>query len=165
MYDKETNDVKYQTDPFRAVNFPIDDEGYPICPGGKRFHYLKSAPIRGNKCGRMEEYYECEDCTGCEYKEQCTKAAGNRVIRLNEELTAFHKEVLENLNCAHGALLRMNRCIQAEGAYGSIKWNRSYIRARRRGLKALILEIGMICCGFNLHKYHLKKASTELKAG
>jgi len=163
MYDKATNDSKYQTDPFRAVNFPIDDDGNPICPGGKRFHYWKSAPIRGNKYGRTEEYYVCEDCTGCEYKEKCTKAAGNRVIRLNEELTTFHKEVLENLNCAHGALLRMNRSIQAEGAYGSIKWNRSYIRARRRGLEALFLEIGMICCGFNLHKYHLKRTSPELQ--
>ena len=46
----------------------------------------------------------------------------------------------------------MNRSIQAEGAYGGIKWNRAYTRARRIGLDGLILEISMICCGFNLQK-------------
>lgn len=86
------------------------------------------------------------------------------MIRLNEELTEFHEEVLSNLNCVHGALLRMNRSIQSEGANGIIKWNRSYTRARRRGLKALNLEIAMICCGFNLYKFYLKKASMKMVA-
>ena len=161
MFDKESKNSKYRDDPYRAVNFPIDDDGHPVCPGGKRFFYLRTAPIHGNKYGRTEEQYQCEDCGGCSHRSQCHKSAGNRIVRLNEELTAFHKEVLDNLNSVHGALLRMNRSIQAEGAYGIIKWNRSYIRARRRGLKGMFLEIGMICCGFNLHKYHLKKYSTE----
>ena len=81
-----------------------------------------------------------------------------------EELTKFHKEVLCNLNSIHGALLRMNRSIQSEGANGIIKWNRSYTRARRRGSKALNLEIAMICCGFNLHKFHLKKSAIKKAA-
>ena len=94
-------------------------------------------------------------------KKKCCKCKGNRKIRLNEELTKFHKEVLCNLNSIHGALLRMNRSIQSEGANGIIKWNRSYTRARRRGSKALNLEIAMICCGFNLHKFHLKKPAIK----
>lgn len=112
----------------------------------------------------MEEYYQCEDCSGCALRDKCHKSKENRVVRINEELTVFHQEVLANLNCVHGALLRMNRSIQAEGAFGSIKWNRSYTRARRRGLKGMILEIGMISIGFNLHKYHLKKSASILAA-
>ena len=100
---------------------------------------------------------QCEDCCGCPHKEKCCKCKGNRIVRLNEELTQFHAEVLNNLNSIHGALLRMNRSIQSEGTFGTIKWNRSYIRARRRGLKSLFLEFGMISCGFNLHKLHLKR--------
>lgn len=164
MYEKECKDDDYHNDPYRAVNFPIDEDGHPVCPGGKKFHFLKSAPVRGNKYGRTEEYYQCEDCTNCPHAARCHKSQGNRVIRLNEELTVFHKEVLANLNCVHGALLRMNRSIQAEGAFGSIKWNRSYTRARRRGLKGMILEIGMISIGFNLHKYHSKKSASILAA-
>ena len=81
-----------------------------------------------------------------------------------QELTHFHQEVLDNLNCIHGALLRMNRSIQAEGAFGGIKWNRSYTRARRRGLDGLLLETALISCGFNLHKFHLKSRTKLLAA-
>lgn len=117
--------------------------------------------MRGNHYGRTEELYQCEDCSGCPYKEKCSKAKGERTIRLNEELTRFHEEVLDNLNCIHGALLRMNRSIQAEGAFGGIKWDRSYTRARRRGLDGLIFETALISCGFNLHKFHLKTQARQ----
>ena len=163
MFKKESEDKSYREDPYRAVNFPINDKGNPVCPNGKEFHYLKTRPVRGNKYGRTEEIYQCEDCSNCPHKQKCSKSEGNRTIRLNEELTSIHNEVLDNLNSTQGALLRMNRSIQAEGAYGTIKWNRAYTRARRRGIKGLNLEIAMISCGFNLHKYHLKQ-QIKLKA-
>ena len=164
MFKQESENSKYHNDPYRAVNFPIDDEGHPVCPGGKRFNYLRTSPVKGNQYGRTEEFYQCEDCSDCPHKAQCHKSKGNRIVRINEELTMFHQEVLGNLNCIHGALLRMNRSIQAEGAFGSIKWNHAYTRARRRGLKGMFLEIGMISIGFNLHKYHLKKSALMLAA-
>ena len=159
MYEKENNDRKYRDDPYRAVNFRRDENGNPICPNGKRFLHYKTIPVRGNKYGRAEELYRCEDCTGCAHRDKCFKGKDDRVIRLNEELTEIHQDVLENLNSIHGALLRMNRSIQSEGAFGVMKWDRSYTRARRRGLKKLIFEIGMISCGFNLHKYHLQRCA------
>ena len=164
MYEKESKNEKYRNDPYRAVNFPINESGLPVCPNGKEFHFIYSRPVRGNKYGRTEEYFQCEDCSGCPHKEKCCKCKGNRIVRLNEELTQFHAEVLNNLNSIHGALLRMNRSIQSEGTFGTIKWNRSYIRARRRGIKSLFLEFGMISCGFNLHKFHLKKVALRSAA-
>ena len=153
MYKKETDDKKYREDPYRAVNFPINENSCPVCPGGKEFHYLKSIPIKNNHYDRTEELWQCEDCTDCPLKQKCCKCQGNRVVRLNEELTVIHKEVLDNLNSIYGALLRMNRSIQAEGAFGTIKWNRAYTRARRRGSDRLLLVISMISCGFTLHKF------------
>jgi len=164
MFKKESEDKNYHNDPYRAVNFPINENGNPVCPNGKEFHFLYNRPVKGNKYGRTEEIYQCEDCSCCPHKEQCCKCTGNRVIRMNEELTSFHQEVLDNLNSVHGALLRMNRSIQAEGTFGTIKWNREYKRARRRGIKGVILEISMISCGFNLHKYHLKQLMQQCAA-
>ena len=164
MYEKESKDEAYQNDPYRAVNFSLDEEGCLLCPGNKRFHFVKNVPIKNNRFGRTEEYYQCENCEGCEQRENCFRGNGNRIVRLNRELTQIHQEVRNNLNSVHGALLRMNRSIQAEGVFGSIKWNRSYTRARRRGLKGLKLEIGLISCGFNLHKYHLKSLTKEKAA-
>ena len=156
MFEKESKDKNYRDNPYRAVNFQINENGKPVCPDGKEFHYLYTRPVKGNKYGRTEELYQCEDCSNCTHREKCHKSKENRIIRLNEELTSIHQEVLSNLNSTKGALLRMNRSIQAEGAFGTIKWNKGYIRARRRGLKGINLEISLICCGFNLHKYHLK---------
>lgn len=164
MYQKETADKKYRENPYRAANFRVDEDGDLLCPNNKKFHFLRSVPVKGNHYGRTEELYQCEDCSGCPHKDKCTKAKDNRTICLNRELTAFHEEVLSNLNCIHGALLRMNRSIQAEGTFGGIKWNRSYTRARRRGLDGLLLETALISCGFNLHKFHLKTLAKLLAA-
>lgn len=164
MFEKESKDARYRDDPYRAANFLINENGRPVCPNGKEFHYLYTRPIKGNRYGRTEELYQCEDCTHCAHKESCCKCEGNRIVRLNEELTIFHREVLNNLNSIQGAFLRMNRSIQAEGAFGTIKWNRAYQRIRRRGLKGVNLEILMICCGFNLHKFHLKSLARQLAA-
>ena len=103
MYEKESKNEKYRNDPYRAVNFPINESGLPVCPNGKEFHFIYSRPVRGNKYGRTEEYFQCEDCSGCPHKEKCCKCKGNRIVRLNEELTQFHAEVLNNLNSIHGA--------------------------------------------------------------
>ena len=61
-------------------------------------------------------------------------------------------------------LLCMNRSIQSEGAFGVIKWDRSYKRLFRRGQEAVILELTLISCGFNLYKYHNKKNRVVLAA-
>ena len=164
LYQKEHTDKKYRDNPYRAVNFRIDEDGNLLCPNNKKFCFLRSVPVKGNRFGRTEQLYQCEDCSGCPHKDKCSKAKGNRTICLNQELTRFHEEVLANLDCIHGALLRMNRSIQAEGAFGEMKWNRSYTRARRRGLDGLILETALISCGFNLHKFHLKSQAALFAA-
>ena len=80
---------------------------------------------------------------------------------MNAELTSIHNEVIANLNSVHGALLRMNRSIQAEGTYGVMKWDRSYTRAYRRGIENVNLELMMISIGFNIYKYHNKRKRQE----
>jgi len=165
MFEKETKNKKYHNDPYRLVNFNRNEKGDLICPNGKRFIYKYDKHIYKNKYGRTEEVYECEDCEGCPYrKECCKKKEGNRTARLNRELTAMHQEVINNLESIHGALLCMNRSIQSEGTFGIIKWDRSYKRLFRRGLKGVILELTLISCGFNLYKYHNKRNRVRLIA-
>ena len=97
MFEKETKDEKFQTNPYRITNFKRDENGDLICPNGKRFIYKYDRHVRGNKYGRTEEIYECEDCEGCPYREDCCKReSGNRTARLNRELTSFHEEVIRN---------------------------------------------------------------------
>jgi len=165
MFEKETRDSKYRNNPYRAVNFAIDKKGDLRCPGGRKFALKRNQAIRGNKYGRTEEIYECENCEGCEHKEKCCpRVKGNRTVQINRELTSVHEEVVKNLGSIHGALLCMNRSIQAEGTYGAIKWDRSYKRAYRRGLESINLEFYLISCGYNLYKYHNKAKRNVLSA-
>ena len=71
---------------------------------GKKFHYLYSGPVRGNNMAEQKNFINVKIAV-IVCKEKCCKCKGNRKIRLNEELTKFHKEVLCNLNSIHGALL------------------------------------------------------------
>ena len=188
MYRKETEDRKYREDPFRAVNFPLDKDGTMRCPNGKafvfryrkpvkgntdgdlicpnhkKFHLAYRKAVKGNQYGRQEEIYECEDCSGCPYADRCKKTEKNRTIRVNQELTEFHEEVLDNLESIHGALLRMNRSIQAEGTFGVIKQDRWYKRIVRRGLDSVQLELYLVSIGHNLYKFYNKQMKLQQAA-
>lgn len=156
MYKKETEDEKYINNEFRPINFKRNDYGKLVCPNGKTFEFLKYVPLKGNKYGRVQEMYQCSDCTNCSFKNKCTKAEGNRVININEELDKMHQEVISNLSSIHGALLRTNRSIQAEGTFGIIKQDRKYKRLVRKGLKSLNMEVLLVSIGYNLMKQYSK---------
>ena len=126
------------------------------CPNGKAFHFRYRRHVYGNQYGREEEIYQCEDCSGCPYAERCKKTDKNRTVRINEELTRMHREVVENLESIQGVLLRMNRSIQAEGAFGIMKNDRWYKRIVRRGIKSVRLEVFLVSIGQNLYKFHNK---------
>ncbi|MEF9940399.1 MAG: transposase [Clostridium sp.] len=78
-------------------------------------------------------------------------------MRINAELSSMHQEVMDNLQSIHGALLRMNRSIQAEGTFGIMKYDRWYKRIVRRGLDSVRLELLLVSIGHNLYKYHNKQ--------
>ena len=44
MFQKKSTDKTYHDDPYLAVNFPIDENGSPVCPGDKDRGVL---PMRG----------------------------------------------------------------------------------------------------------------------
>ena len=73
MYKKETTDKDYHENPFRAVNFKIDDDGNLRCPNNKKMLFAYRKNVKNNKYGRQEEIYTCKDCSGCPYAEQCKK--------------------------------------------------------------------------------------------
>ena len=76
----------------------------------------------------------------------------------------MHREVVENLGSIHGALLRMNRSIQAEGTFGIIKHDRRYRRIVRRGIDSVRLEVFLVSIGHNLYKYYNKRSKSQLAA-
>ena len=100
--------------------------------------------------------YECESCEGCPHKEKCTKAKGNRKMEVSKAFVEMRAESLENVNSEHGKLLRVNRSIQVEGAFGIIKEDRQFDQFLTRGLPNVKTELFLLCIGYNMNKLHAK---------
>ncbi len=160
-WERETHDKKFHEDPFRSVNFKIDEEGHPICPNNKKFFKINETPIEGNKDKRTEEKYQCEDCEGCLFRNKCHNSKYNRVININRTLTKYHEEVIDNLASEEGIKLRTTRSYMSEGAFGVIKQDYNYRRITRVSLKKVNLEFYLVIIGFNLGKYHNLKYRTN----
>ena len=51
MFEKETKNEKYHTNPYRAVNFRRDAEGNLIRLNNKKFVFKYNKHVKGNKYG------------------------------------------------------------------------------------------------------------------
>ncbi len=101
-------------------------------------------------------HYECENCTECPYKKSCTRAKGNRKMQVSKKFLEQRKASLERITSPMGVLLRMNRSIQSEGAFGVIKYDYGFQRFLHRGRKNVFTETLIVAMGYNINKYHNK---------
>ena len=62
LFDEADNkfkkDKKYREDPFRVVNFLIEEDGIMRCPNGKKFYLQYRKNVKGNKYGHQEKVYQ-----------------------------------------------------------------------------------------------------------
>jgi transposase len=57
--------------------------------------------------------YECEDCSGCPFKEKCTKAKGSRQMQVSKTFVEKRQKSYENITSEIGTQLRVNHSIQS----------------------------------------------------
>ncbi|WP_053165689.1 IS1182 family transposase [Bacillus sp. FJAT-27238] len=124
-----------------------------ICPNDRKVTF-KRYQMKTNVSGHEQSYkiYECEDCTNCPLKAQCTKAKGNRQVHWNtifEEMKAKAKAALE---CEDKAAIYARRKVEVESVFGHIKGNRSFRRFSLRGLEKVHVEFGIVALAHNLLK-------------
>lgn len=106
--------------------------------------------------------YECESCSGCKYKEKCTKAKGNRRIQVSKRFIEKRQNSYENIMSERGKMLRMNRSIQVEGAFGVLKNDYAFNRFLTRGKISVKTEFMLLCFGYNINKFHAKIQNKRL---
>ena len=157
MYKNHTKNKKYINDKFAVRNMKIDEFGNFICPNNKLLKFWKTKKIEGNQFERTTEMYKCDDCKSCPMRKECMKSKAeyyeNKVVTLNKEMTKFHDEVIKNLASDRGIKCRVNRSIQAEGAFGDIKSNYGFDRVKRKSLKSVKFETFLTCIGHNLRRF------------
>jgi transposase len=128
-----------------------------ICHGGKRLRpiYVRK---QKSKSGYVSDVtvYECESCTGCPCREECTRSQNNKRLYVSKSFIEKRQESYENILSEKGILYRMNRSIQVEGAFGVLKNDYEFQRFLLRGKTKVKLEILLLCMGYNLNKLHAK---------
>ncbi|MEK5230426.1 IS1182 family transposase [Lysinibacillus sp. FSL K6-0232] len=152
-YLKE-NTRKYKNNIKNAKNWDYQEkDDWFICPNGRKVLF-KKYQNKKNASGFQQSYkiYECEDCSDCPLKAQCTTAKGNRQVHWNtvfEEMKAKAKAALE---CEEKAAIYARRKIEVESVFGHIKGNRSFRRFLLRGLDKVHVEFGIVALAHNLLK-------------
>ena len=138
------------------MSYEAETDTY-ACHAGKKLSPLFIKKQK-SKSGYQSEVtvYECEDCSGCPYKEKCTKAKGNKRLYISKSFIEKRQESYENILSEKGILYRMNRSIQVEGAFGVLKNDYEFQRFLLRGKTKVKLEILLLCMGYNINKFHSK---------
>ena len=149
---------KYKSNMALRENMAYDAERDEYtCQAGQKLR-AKHVGKRKSKSGFESEitYYECDDCSGCPHKKNCTRSKGNRQIHVSKRFLTQRTESLERITSETGVLLRMNRSIQSEGAFGVIKQDYGYRQFLLRGNRKVTTEILMLAMAYNINKLHSK---------
>ena len=134
---------------------PLLDEY--TCQQGRKLR-AQYEGIRKSRSGFESQvtYYECEGCGGCPRKKHCTRSKGNRKLQVSKKFITQRVESLARISSEQGILLRMNRSIQSEGAFGVIKQNYAFRQFLLRGHRKVSTEVFLLSMAYNVNKLHAK---------
>jgi transposase len=139
---------------FRAEHFAYDpDSDTFACPNHQRLHFqYESRYTSDNGYVSNRRNYECFDCADCPLRPQCTKAKGNRKIRISFRLLEYRRLARENLTSEEGQRLRVARSTEVETVFGHVKHNMGFRRFHLRGLEKVKTEWGLVSIAHNMKK-------------
>ncbi|AJQ25740.1 hypothetical protein JBW_04020 [Pelosinus fermentans JBW45] len=107
--------------------------------------------------------YTCPDCAGCPHKAQCIKGASktpleerSKNLYVSKTFLRQREEMQARIKGEEGVMLRMNRSIQVEGAFGVLKQDMGFRRFLMRGRVKVQTEFLLLCMGYNVNKLHNK---------
>jgi hypothetical protein len=156
---------KYKSDLGRRENMAYDEQGDSYqCSMG---YALTNAGVKKTKSAAgypiETTIYECAACSGCPSKEKCVKPGGKKPIEERSKRLYVSKTFLRQraeararITDEEGILLRLNRSIQVEGAFGVLKENMSFRRFLLQGKVKVHIEVLLLCLAYNVKKLHNK---------
>lgn len=156
---------KYRTDIGKRENMAYDaqSDSY-ICYAGRRIQAANEKKTK-SKAGYpiVTTVYSCSECAGCPHKGKCIKG-GSKVpledrsknLHVSKKFQRQREEMEARIGSEEGALLRMNRSIQVEGAFGVLKQDMGFRRFLMRGGIKVQTELLLLCMAYNVNKLHSK---------
>lgn len=159
MYRKEQK-KKHKENAFNVKNWIYDarEDNY-TCPNGKQLNY-KYDSHRKDRYGyeRTFKVYECEDCSACPNRSQCTKAkeGKHRKVQINERWEKQKEYIKEKLSDEKTESIYARRKIDVEPVFGNLKANLGFTRFSVRGKEKVSNEMGLALMAVNLRKLTTK---------
>lgn len=134
-----------------------------VCRAGRILWHIGTKHEK-TKTGFVSEeaLYRCESCEGCPYKQNCTKAKGNKTPAISHKFKELRAESPENITTEFGRQLRMNRSIQAEGVFGVLKQDHGFRRFLCRGKNNIRTEFLLLGLAYNINKLFAKISENRL---
>jgi len=96
--------------------------------------------------------YQCEDCSGCSVKSDCTYGDGNRTIQFITALENWKQIMARRMSQEKGKRMSRYRGMEIESVFGLLKANDGLNRLAMRGLKMVDIEVGLKSIAHNLRK-------------
>jgi len=156
---------KYKSDIGRRENMPYEHSsdsyrchmGHPI----QATYEKKTRSKAGYEI--VTTVYICTQCAGCPHKAQCIKGKSktpleqrNKNLHVSKVFLRQRQQMQERIQSKEGILLRINRSIQVEGAFGVLKQDMGFRRFLLRGSVKVQTELLLLCMAYNLNKLHNK---------
>ena len=153
------------------------------CANGKALHFTGTKK-RKSRTGYVSEVStcRCESCEGCPYKGEpytkgekakvaekggpkpiiCSRAKGDKVMEVSKRYIVLRERSRLQVESCEGALLRVNRSIQSEGAFSAFKCAFGFNRLFTKGLELALCEVALQCLAMNVMKLLSKKKRGKL---
>ena len=156
---------KYRKDISRRENMSYNYDGdYYTCRSGKRLYAIRtrSRQERGSDYTRKSTIYRCFECQDCPFKKECIRGRNWKIpeeqrfkeVEVSRKLERQRQKSLENITSEEGTMLRMNRSIQAEGAFAVLKEDRGFRRFLCRGTENVLAESVLMAVSQNIAQLH-----------
>ena len=155
---------KYKKDISRKENMPYDPEGdFYTCMNGCK---LENCGTKKRKTAsgyvREETVYRCDDCLGCPHKSECIRGKNWKIpeeerfksLNVSRKFERQRKECLNRIVSEEGIQLRVNRSIQAEGAFALWKEDQKFRQFLCRGQANVYAESVLMAIAQNIGNLH-----------
>jgi hypothetical protein len=139
---------------FRVENLEYDEKKDEyICPDHQRLVFKRETHQKTDLGYRPTlREYECQNCSGCLMKSECTRAVGNRCIKVNFTLNQFRDQARSNLLSDQGRKLSIQRNVDVESVFGRLKNNWGFRKFLLRGKEMVNIEWGILSIAHNIAK-------------
>lgn len=162
---QKTKKFKSQIGRIENMQYDKDEDCY-ICAEGRKLYCRKVSTEAKDGIPVTRAWYRCENCQNCPQREKCCRKQDvnePKEVIMKETFWEKRQQSLENITSERGILLRMNRSIQVEGAFGLIKNDFGFRRFLTTGKKNVQIELLFLALGFNLKKRWMKQQKRRLE--